>query len=145
MAHFKANLLSYLITLLIFVLPISKTYAEDHKHQEFDIASHKVILKFDGKTLMPAKLILEKLGTSVFFINTSENQNVHLDIDFRDKRLHCHSENLKLIDNHIRTTLPIKPRNFEILCFPSSGVYQYEVKADLVKGSVYKGEIDVRE
>ncbi len=135
----------YLIPVLFSLLIGSSSFADQDLKKDFNIATNKVILKFDGKSLNPPKLTLKKIDSSIFFINTSENKDVHLDIDFNDKKLHCHSDNLKLVNNHIKTTSPIKPRDFEILCFPSPGVYQYTVREDSSKGTVFRGEVNVQE
>ena len=113
--------------------------------EENSIKANKVILKYTGDQLEPAKLELKKLDSSVFFLNDSQNKEVGIEVDFKDKKVHCHSENLKLIDGSLKTNNPIKPRDFEIFCFPTAGTYTYLVKEEGSKGKILKGEIIISE
>ena len=113
--------------------------------EEQNVKANKVILKYTGDKLEPSRLELKKLDSSVFFLNESQNKEVDIEIDFKNKKMHCHSENLKLVDGSLKSDKPIKPRDFEVLCFPSAGTYPYQVKEGSSKGKILKGEIIISE
>lgn len=108
--------------------------------------AEKVILQFTGDELSPQNLSFNKLESSAFFVNRSEETAVNLSIDFTDKGLHCHSTNLKLgADGYLRSTTPIKPRDFAVLCFPLNGVYAFSVTETSGKKRTFTGEVTVHE
>lgn len=113
--------------------------------EEQSVKANKVILKYTGEKLEPSRLELKKLDSSIFFLNESQNKEVDIEIDFKNKKMHCHSENLKLVDGSLKSDKPIKPRDFEVLCFPSAGTYAYQVKEGSSKGKILKGEIIISE
>lgn len=139
------------VCLFLLLFGVVDVYAEDssdmqHDHKvggSFDLSTKKVILKYTDTGLDTAKLVLDKLDSSVFFINMSEDKSINLDIDFGDRKIHCHSKNLVFKEGHILTSKPISPRNFEVLCFPGSGTYPFLVKE--AGGKITKGEVVVNE
>ena len=132
------------ILLLIASLQMN-VYALDKPKDNPDISAQKVILKYTGDKLDPQKLELNKLDSSVFVLNQSESKDIFLEIDFREKKIHCHSANLKLDNGYLKTQSPIKPRDFEILCFPTPGIYKYIVKETGKNSKELRGEILINE
>ena len=137
---------SFILIVSLSLLPC-RAYCDDagSKEKEFDIKAKKVIVKFTGERIEPAFLELDRLDSSVFFINQSQNKDVNLEINFKDKKVHCHANNLELKDGYLITPNPIKPRDFEIFCLPTAGSYPYTVKENSFRGKSYAGEIVVHE
>ncbi|HMO18842.1 MAG TPA: hypothetical protein PKA63_12180 [Oligoflexia bacterium] len=109
------------------------------------IKSNKLILRYTGNSIEPSRLEINKLDSSVFFLNDSPNKDVQIEINFSGKKIHCHSDNLKLTNETLKSEKPVKPRDFEILCFPSSGTYAFQIKEEIPKGRILTGEIVVHE
>lgn len=106
--------------------------------------ARKELVKFTGKKLVPDSLFIAKRSCSVFLVNTAENESVTVELEYGDKRMHCHSSNLKLDDDGVfRSTKPIAPRDFAILCFPEEGEYSYTVKS-VQTAKVFNGSIEVK-
>ena len=107
--------------------------------------ARKEIVKFTGAALVPEMLQIAKRSCSVFFVNTAEREAVHLEMEYGKKRIHCHSKNLKFTDDGVvRSTDPIAPRDFAILCFPEEGEYSYTVRG-LDTNKSYSGRIEIRQ
>ncbi len=134
-----------LINALFISILAGQVIADDSSSSLTDIKVKKVILKYNGQRLIPAKLELKKLDSSVFLLNQSEYKDISIAVDFKGKKMHCHSENLKLEGEFLKTQKPLSPRDFEILCFPSPGSYPYTVKELSKNGKVLKGEIIIHE
>lgn len=138
----KPRLLCFLLAMVFgYGNPVNLSAGEIQ--DGFDLSTNKVILSFNGEALVPKKLELTKLDSSVFFTNQSENKFVELEIDFSGKKVHCHSDNLTHQNSKIKTKKPIKPGDFELVCFPSAGKYFYTVKDIASNGLTYRGEIHV--
>ncbi len=133
------------ILLLSLVLLCSQTLAESTDPTKIDLKTKKVILKYTGDKLEPAKLDMYRLDSSVFFLNQSENKDVNIEVDFNGKKVHCHSDNFKLDNGVLKTQHPIKARDFEILCFPTAGTYKYSVTETGLRGKKLEGEIVIHE
>lgn len=111
-----------------------------------DGKSHKVIVQYTGDELQPASLVLPKLDSSVFFLNKTVSTPVEVRIDFRGKKLHCHSKNIEMTsDGYLQTKRPIEPLDFVVLCFPIAGSYPFSVTEVGSTGKVVTGEVRVDE
>ena len=131
-----------LVSLLLFY---SQAFAQNANSDKIDLKTKKVILKYSGDKLEPAKLELFRLDSSVFFLNQSDNKDVKIEVDFSGKKVHCHSDNFKLDNGVLKTQRPIKARDFEILCFPTAGTYKYSVTETGLRGKKLEGEIVIHE
>jgi hypothetical protein len=140
------RLIAATVVISVGILFSSLSFAAESEPLLPDVKANKVILQFSGTELQPAKLSLNKLDSSVFFVNRSAETPVTIQVDFRGKKLHCHSKNLEMTEaGFLSTKQPIASFDFAILCFPSAGSYPYEVKEVGSKGRQFKGEIVVNE
>lgn len=88
--------------------------------------AEKEIIKISETGASPSVIHFNKEDGSVFFLNTSKDSLMTLDIDFKGKRAHCASSNMKFTENgHLRSTLPVGINDFAISCFPEKGIYSF--------------------
>lgn len=91
--------------------------------------SVKELMKVDERGIHPATLTLEKLDSSLFILNATDDSLISVSIDFAGKRAHCASENMRLTKEGTLTTVsPIGPRDFVVLCLPEQGSYPIRVQ-----------------
>ena len=90
--------------------------------------STKEVVKITDQGLVPPVLTFSKLDGSVFFVNATADSLVTVKVDFGAHAAHCASPNLKLDSGVMRSTSPIGPRDFALMCFPSAGTYAVTVE-----------------
>lgn len=104
--------------------------------------ARKEILTLGEAGIQPQPLTIDKLDASVFFLNTTREKKLSLEIDFGKNRVHCLSPNLELgSDGVMRTRQPIGPKDFAIMCFPETGVYPFRVSGLEKSGRVSEGRV----
>lgn len=86
--------------------------------------AEKETVKISNAGMIPQTLTLKLLDSSVFFINTTPDSLITLDADFGKRRVHCASSNMKYTpEGHMRSSEPIGPKDFALMCFPEKGIY----------------------
>ena len=89
-------------------------------------SAQKEVIKISAKGASPTTIHFTKEDGSVFFLNNSKDSLMTLDIDFKGRRAHCASTNMKFSsDGHLRSTTPVGPKDFAITCFPEKGTYEF--------------------
>jgi hypothetical protein len=108
--------------------------------------AQKEIVTLSEKGISPEKLTISKLDASVFFLNTTDEDEFSLEIDFGKNRVHCFSPNLDLSEDGVmRTKEPIRPKDFAIMCFPQAGNYAVRVIGLTKQKKTLGGEIIIVE
>lgn len=114
--------LLHITVLLLFISAAQTSKAEDLEPVG---EAQKEIVKITQRGFEPSILKLTKEDASVFFLNASKDSLMTIEIDFRNKRTHCASPNLKLDnDGMLHSISPIGPKDFALTCFPSKGNYK---------------------
>ena len=95
--------------------------------------SQGVLIKITDQGAAPNIVELDRLDAQVFLFNDTTNSNIKIDIDFKGKRTHCSSPNMRLNEQgHMISTESLEPKDFAAMCFPESG--EYPVKISGLKG-----------
>jgi len=142
MADFQTSLHSLLVVLLLLPLSfVRSTQAEPAA----SYPAHREIMKITERGLEPAAIIMGQIDGSVFFLNSSSSDSIHLSIDFGKHRFHCANPNLKLEPNGLLHTIrPLRPREFAVACFPDKGTYTVLARSSSKRTKEVRGEIVVR-
>ena len=91
-------------------------------------AAQKEIVAIGPDGILPAQLVLTKEDASVFFVNTSADALLSLQVDFGKRRAHCASSNMSYDEKGLlKSSQPIGPKDFAIMCFPERGEYTVTV------------------
>ncbi len=118
-----------LLYIVMFLLFSPTAFA----HEE-DVKAEKEVMKITEKGMIPSSLSLKTLDASVFFVNATSDALITLETDFGKRRVHCASSNMKYESSgRMRSTKPIGPKDFAIMCFPERGEYvvtAYGVRSD---------------
>lgn len=126
-----------LIAFVVIIISPAKVFAQsdhntsdNHQHQQLSLepALKKVVVISElGAT--PERIKLEKLDSSVFFLNSTKAALLTIRIDFSNKQPHCASGNLRYDQQtkKIQSVQPIGPKDFALLCFPERGEYEVEI------------------
>jgi len=91
----------------------------------------------------PAQLSFSQLDSSVFFVNSTLDSLLSLEVDFGPKRAHCASENIEFEGGVMRSKVPLAPQDFAIICFPERGTYEVVARGITGKPKVV-GKVVVR-
>jgi len=95
----------------------------------FASATVKEVLTISSDSISPRRIILNQRDGSLFIHNDTESTEYRLEIIWNKRRLHCASDSLKVTENgDIVSALPLKPGDFEIVCFPDLGEYEIRVR-----------------
>lgn len=111
------------VLLIIFLLTASNCIAEDNYLSKVENAQKEVV-KITSNGFIPNEITLSKPDASVFFVNTTTDSLITLEIDFGNKTAHCASGNMGLKEGVLRSIKPIAPKDFAITCFPEKGNYK---------------------
>jgi len=104
--------------------------------------SRNQIVKLTDRGIEPPVLTTNKSDSIVFFLNATTDSLATIEIDYKDKRMHCASSALALgEDGKIRSVRPFGPRSFTSACFPDRGSYTVTVyglngKAERASGTI---------
>lgn len=100
-----------------FAADTPDTFAED-------ISAQKVVVKVSEKGFEPQTVHLQKEDASIFFVNTTQESLLTFEINFGSHRAHCATSNMKLgTDGILRSSKPVGPKDFALMCFPQKGSY----------------------
>ena len=107
--------------------------------------AHKELMKVTDQGLVPSEIVLEQNDSSVFLLNMLPNEKLNLTVEFGSKHMHCHSKNLAwdAEKGEMKTTTPVSPQDFAVLCFPESGVYPIVVESASGKKLKLSGTVKV--
>ncbi len=95
--------------------------------------AEKKVMLISERGFDPPVMKLKTLDGSVFFVNSTKDSLITLDVDFGGKHAHCASGNMELSPSHaLVSKAPIAPRDFALMCFPDKG--EYTARAYGVKG-----------
>lgn len=85
----------------------------------------KVLVKIVSLQTIPKQIQLTKADSSVFFVNSTKNSLLTLIIKYGSRNAHCASGNMKWFKSEgiLRSNEPIAPKDFAVMCFADSGVY----------------------
>ena len=130
-----------LLTLAFVLLSMANAYSDDTTPPPpLEIESAvKEIVKLTDEGPSPSQIVLHKLDSSVFFVNSTKDSLLTLRVDFGKKMTHCASPNLKMgEDGVIQSVKPIAPKDFALMCFPEKGEYQVQFQglSKFPKGTV---------
>lgn len=134
-----------IITLLVALCLVpGSLFAADSSHPEFLEDAQKEIVKISQNGFEPSRIKLTKEDASVFFLNNTKDALITIAIDYKNKKTHCASPNLKLgEDGYLRSISPIGPKDFALSCFPSKGEYQVSALGVRPDGKPVTGTIVV--
>lgn len=88
----------------------------------------KEVVKITEKGLQPAVISLDKLDSSVFFLNATDDSLVSVQVNFANHTPHCASGNMKFETGVMKSVKPIGPKDFALMCFPESGTYDVTIE-----------------
>ena len=98
--------------------------------------AEKRVIRITPQGFVPSEIKLKKQDSSVFFVNSTENEKFNVAINFGPRRKHCWTKNMEVgNDGVIRTTKPVEPRDFALVCFPESGEYMVTASGEKGKPS----------
>ena len=130
------NIFRFLFGLLIAILHtvFNFHYAsaqETLSPPQFEVLqdAEKIIVKLSSLNTIPKQTRLSKLDSSIFFVNTTKDALLTIAIDFGKHKAHCASGNMKWFKDEgvLRSSEPIAPKDFAVMCFPESGIYNVSV------------------
>ncbi len=118
---------AFLFAAALTVLPAAADEAPYQGGTELP-SPNKLIVKVTDKGLVPSTITLDKLDSSVFFVNTTNDSLVTVAVDFGSHEGHCASGNLKFENGVMHSVEPIGPKDFAVTCFPQAGTYNVKVE-----------------
>lgn len=91
--------------------------------------AEKILVKLSSLNTIPKSTMLSKLDSSVFFLNSTKNSLLTISIDFGKRKAHCASGNMKWFKDEgiLKSSEPLAPKDFAVMCFPESGIYNVSV------------------
>jgi hypothetical protein len=138
-----------LLSLALFIFPLQCFSASEpvKAGEMLPVApAIKEIVKMTENGFEPSSITLRKLDSSVFFLNSTRDSLVTIQVPFGERKSHCASPNLDIgKDGVIRSKKPIGPRDFALICFPEPGTYK--VMAQGVRGGTKEivGTVNVQD
>lgn len=139
-------LLPLLLVLLVYPKSVFAQTIEELQKNMLDTISpaQKEVIKITEAGLQPAEVELTVVDGSVFFLNTTEDALLNLEVDFGKNRLHCWTPNMAVNKSGVMyTTKPIGPKDFALMCFPEKDNYHFTVKGLKAYPKGLKGVIKV--
>lgn len=121
------------LSLVLIIFCLVTTFPQSgfaHDEQELKVDSaEKFVIKVTEKGFEPPTLKLTHEDSSVFVVNSSKSSLLTLSMDFKGKKTHCASSNMRLSDEGIlKSSEPIAPKDFALFCIPEKG--EYDLIAD---------------
>ena len=98
--------------------------------------AEKEMMKITEKGFEPPQLMFNHLDSSAFFVNSTNDSLLSLEVDFGDRRAHCASDNMVFESGVMRSKVPLAPKDFALLCFPDKGTYNVIARGVATKPSL---------
>jgi hypothetical protein len=90
-------------------------------------------MSIDSSGVIPQTLELSTIGSSVFFLNSTNNSQIDLKIEFGKKKAHCATGGMKMGEDGVfRSDSPIEPSKFVTVCFPNKGNYPVNIQKQTI-------------
>ena len=98
-------------------------------HTEILQDAEKILVKLSSLNTIPKSTMLSKLDSSVFFLNSTKDSLLTISINFGKRKAHCASGNMKWFKDEgiLKSSEPLAPKDFAVMCFPESGIYNVSV------------------
>jgi hypothetical protein len=112
------------VSLLSGLLP-PLAWAEAQAAEHFHVKENQSeVLRIGDSEISPNQVVLKEGGGSVFFLNSSKNNEFKIAINYGKKFAHCATGGMKMGEDGIfRSEKAIAPTEFLVVCFPKSGNY----------------------
>lgn len=86
------------------------------------------IMKLGDDGIRPNRLSLEESGSSVFFLNTTPDEKISIEVTYGTKLGYCATGDMKMgKDGVLRSQEQVGPKHFIVVCFPQPGDYPIKV------------------
>ena len=132
------------LTLVVALILPSVGAAEGQPHESGGVEeASKEMMKITEHGFEPAQISFSQLDSSVFFVNSTNESLLSLQVDFGDRRAHCASENIIFEGGVMRSKVPLAPQDFALVCFPEKGSYEVIARGVAGKPTVV-GKVVVR-
>jgi hypothetical protein len=110
---------------------------------EIDSVQNQIIT-IDDHGISPSTVTLSRGGTSVFFLNSTSDSALEVDIDYGKRLAYCASATMEMgKDGVFRSKTPFQPQHFVAACFPEPGTYEIHIRGRNPKGVVEKASVEV--
>jgi len=88
----------------------------------------KEIVLITKNGFSPNKISVEQ-SSSLFFLNATNSSKFHISLTLNKSELHCWTKNLQRNDDGTLSSVePVGPKDFSLLCFPTKGEFEVQVK-----------------
>lgn len=121
--------MTYKLQIFIFLFSIGAAalaFADDSQVSTSNSVppSQNQVIVVTDKGIDPTNPEMTVSDSILFFLNSTTDSLVSLEVDFGDKPTHCASSNMIIEDaGTIKSVRPIGPRDFASLCFHQAGIY----------------------
>jgi hypothetical protein len=116
--HNGRSLLFSFVSMCFLILLLHKNtlaYSENLQNQ---------ILEVTDNGISSSEIHLMKLGSLIFFRNSTSNELLNLEIDYGQNRAYCSTGKMVLEQNGVvHSSKALQPGNFATICFSDRGKY----------------------